>query len=64
VNFLPFEITEGVLSENIVALEELSDRDPQVQLLQKLRQAFMIYEKASRLRDGRRWNAARCTRRR
>jgi hypothetical protein len=41
VNFSAFEIAENALSENIVALERLSNRDPeQVQMLQKLTQAL------------------------
>ena len=41
VNFPAFEIAEKALSENIVALERLSNRDPeQVQMLQKLTQAL------------------------
>ena len=41
VNFPAFEIAEKTLSENIVALERLSDRNPeQVQMLQKLTQAL------------------------
>jgi hypothetical protein len=41
VNFSAFEIAENALSENIVALERLSNRDPeQVQMLRKLTQAL------------------------
>ena len=40
-NFRPFDIADKALSENIVALERLSNRDPeQVQMLQKLTQAL------------------------
>ena len=40
-NFRSFDIAEKALSENIVALERLSSRDPeQVQMLQKLTQAL------------------------
>ncbi len=40
-NFTAFEIAERALSENIAALERLSDRDPgQAQMLQKLTQAL------------------------
>jgi hypothetical protein len=41
VNFSAFEIAEKALSENIVAMERRSDRDPeQVQMLQELTQAL------------------------
>ena len=41
MNFSAFEIAEKALSENIVALERLSHRDPeQAQMLQKLTQAL------------------------
>lgn len=41
VNFQPFEIAKKRLTENIDALESLSNRDPeQVQLLEKLTQAL------------------------
>ena len=41
VNFPAFEIAQKALSENIVALERLSNRDPeQVQMLRKLTQAL------------------------
>ena len=40
-NFRPFDIAQKALSENIVALERLSNRDPaQVQMLEKLTQAL------------------------
>jgi hypothetical protein len=41
VNFAAFEVAEKALSENIVALQELSDRDPQqAQVLHELTQAL------------------------
>jgi hypothetical protein len=40
-NFRPFDIAQKALSENIVALERLSNRNPaQVQMLQKLKKAL------------------------
>jgi hypothetical protein len=40
-NFEPFEIAERALTENVNALERLSDRNPeQVQMLQRLKQAL------------------------
>ena len=42
VNFRPFGIAEQALSENIVALERLSQRDPeQIQMLDKSKQALV-----------------------
>lgn len=41
VDFRPFEIAEKALTENIVALERLRDRDPeQAQALEKLKLAL------------------------
>ena len=41
LNFAAFEIAEKALSENIVALESLSNRNPeQAQMLQKMMQAL------------------------
>ncbi len=41
MKFAPFEIATKAVTESIVTLERLTDRDPeQVQQLQKLKQAF------------------------